>query len=84
MNVYAYRDIVLDKGHVRTQKGIRMDISNDIYFYKCAANVTVKKQLGPDWPVMAQFFFTAIIAAFVGFTCITGMHLPALECSRSR
>ena len=28
-----------------------------------AAHVTVKKQLGPDWPVWAQFFFTATIVA---------------------
>ena len=82
--MYTHTVIVLDKGHVRTQKGIHMDISNVIYFYKCAANVTVKKQLGPDLPIRAEFFFTAIIAAFVGFTYITGMHLPALECSRSR
>ena len=44
--MYTHTVIVLDKGHVRTQKGIHMDISNVIYFYKCAANVTVKKQLG--------------------------------------
>ena len=49
-----------------------------------AADVTVKKQLGPDWPVRARFFFTAIIAAFVGLICIAAMQHPTLDCSCSK